>query len=197
MAAAVAFGVGSASPGEDSGCDPKRTRTLVETDDARVFTRVVGEELRLSACWFDDGKPHLLWMRPGRPEARIALAGRYLAYLWYSRSCCDELRVFDIRRGRRVRTVQRDLADFTLELGSFVVNDRGSVAWTVFGDGRLPDYTVSVHRWDSNGPAKLDEGKEIMSGSLAIAEDSRLDRSIVYWGNGFGGDIEARSAPLE
>jgi hypothetical protein len=131
--------------------------------------------------------------RPGVPE--VALAGRYVAYVWLSRTCCDELRVFDIRRGRRLRTVARDLADFSRELGAFVVNDRGSVAWIEYGDGRLPDASIRVYRWDGNGLAKLDEG-EISLGSLAIAEDRRLDRSIVYWGNGFGGDIEARWAPL-
>ena len=195
--AAVGFGAGSASRGERSGCDPKRSRTVIETDDARVFTRRVRGTPRMYGCWFDHGRPYLLGSR-GVDEFedwRARLAGRYVAYVWYSRTAPYELRVFDIRRGKRVRVAVHYPAEEDFEIGSFVVNDRGSVAWIVLNRQRDKTGTFSVHRQDSNGLAKLDEG-DISPGSLAIADDWFLRGSTIYW-RWFGGDGGARAADLD
>jgi len=202
LAVATALELGVASSGDRSGCEPKRSRTVIETDDARVFTRQVPRHVRRSdptrgtprmyGCWFDHGQPYLLRSRAVADDARVQLAGRYVAYPWYGRDQTHpsygrddsvKLRVFDLRRGRLLRTAASYPSAETFFIESFVVNDRGSVAWIVLKSSQNPDVASrSVNRWDSNGLAQLDEDDRIYLDSLAIRTDSNFsDRDLIYW----------------
>jgi hypothetical protein len=196
--AALALSIAlAASPGDRSGCDPKRSRTLSETDDARVFVRRVRGTPRMYGCWFDDGRVNLLRSRRVGDDSRVRLAGRYVAYPWYGRSDSVELRVFDLRRGQRFRTAARYANSSQFPIESFVVNDRGSVAWIVVNSQQNPFLSgASVRRYDSEGPAQLDDGDEIVPRSLAIdTDDSTPQGAIIYW-LGSGGPSEAQAASL-
>jgi hypothetical protein len=59
------------------------------------------------------------------------------------------------------------------EATALVVGHRGWVAWAARSD----DNTVAIVKKDSAGLATLDEGADIVPGSLAVSESGK----IVYW----------------
>lgn len=164
-------------------CERDNTRTVIETERARVFRR----SGRLYGCLRKDDRPYLLVATRVDSEApRPQLAGRFVGYTWVAPGAPEtdtELRSFDLRTGK----VKRRTPTYKdpLRLDSMVLNRRGSLAWTVTDTTHrnTPDLVdTRVYKLDDRGQTLLDQSSgdgsyRLYTYSLAIDAAG----NYVYW----------------
>lgn len=160
------------APDTSPGCYPAKSRTIIETSSARVFSRRVSGARRLYGCLLKERQLHLIARldRVGGP----LLAGQFVAYTW-ERENKLQLRVFDLTLGRVVNTPARYSNRYAIPM--FVVNDKGSVAWVVFDTVDHFAAEAEVYRFDQRGVARLYGSRYLDTSSLALAANG----TNLYW----------------
>ena len=194
LAGSVALGLALAAGGQAEGarsdagqCRPAGSKTVLASPSARLYSKRVRERgalynrgVALYGCRLRGGRPVRMALNAyyggeDRSFDGERLAGRFAAVLSSSffrvgppRS---ELRVFNLRRGRRTLLIREPYV-YDMELKA-----SGAVAWTA---GASSGSGFEVRKRDAGGPGVLDSGPGIVHDSLALS-GSRL-----YWTNTSG-----------
>jgi hypothetical protein len=206
ITALLACAAGStAGPAHRHGCAKRRSVTLILDHAVRVSRERHGDKVM---CSYLTGHREFLDDRGGGlyayPPPAIAVAGSIVAYAYDDESDANlapmtTVVVQDARSGRVVRGSDASYPDEHMaQVGSTVVNLRGSVAWIacpdIYGRGDprptcvrpgSPDVVYSLPR-GSREPTALDRNSHIDPRSL------RRDGKVISWVDGG----VRRSAPL-
>jgi hypothetical protein len=186
LALAAASFPSAAPAAKHERCSMKGSRTVLATRTARIFRTNTGELVRdrIYGCLYSRGRRVRLGFRDcfdQRAAENLAVAGRYAGY---SLETCNRgsgtasVAVTDLATGRRIEEYEVAQTHVFQSVSDLVVTRRGSVAWIEWSadqDAR-PVRRIAVRKWEGRGVVTLDEGLDVVRGSLARGRSGNL-----YW----------------
>jgi hypothetical protein len=190
----------AAAPSQPTSCLPQRSRTVLATSTARVFStsRSASENLRVYGCLYRVGRPFLLVrdfeVEFGSAITNVKLADPYVGFGFLLSEAefgsVAHVRVVNLANGRREHD-SLATGKFFSDVFDLELTRAGTIAWIAraYDDTEgepvpagckprsrfLCDYPYEVRKSDDHRPVLLDRGHQVSPRSL------QLGRGTVTW----------------
>jgi hypothetical protein len=192
----------SAAPKQLPNCASKGSKTLAASKDGRVLR--IGP--RVFACHFKRNQRYLLgYAKECQNQTRVGDFRFGNGLLGFVQTNCglvsgqSDVVVIELKTGRiqwmgpPVGEVPDFRGEYSLSIASWEMKPNGSIAWighignfvTTPDSGPAPPENYEVWKSDQGRRTKLDDGADIVPGSLALGSRSdTAGRAPIYWQKG-------------